>query len=212
MRLVEERLGINTARQSVQQQAIRLRVTRAQVDARSGTCGDGPSLRWPDGETRTGRRHQKLSTFPKAKALITQLSGLTGLIYPSLEYRTATINVCDVAVPRFADPLATAKRRAVDRPCGATNACRGGRHRRALDIVEPPMVSPMVANLTYGEETPRKRSDDARMRQGAKNSPSTPRVLREDLRRPDAAPRQNNRSARETLAEAAREQRFASRP
>jgi hypothetical protein len=83
-RIAQERLGIKSARHSVQQQARRLRVTRARVYQLLETCSDVMAVRWPEGEALVGRLQQKLSKSPSAKAQLAQLQSLITIVYPSL--------------------------------------------------------------------------------------------------------------------------------
>jgi hypothetical protein len=83
-RIAQERLGIKSSHHSVQQQARRLRVTRARVYQLLETCGDVLAVRWPEGEALIGRLDQKLSGFRSAKAQVAQLRRLTAIVYPSL--------------------------------------------------------------------------------------------------------------------------------
>jgi hypothetical protein len=89
-RIAQERLGIKSAQHSVQQQARRLRVTRARVYQLLETCSDVLAVRWPEGESLVGRLDQKLSSFKSAKAQLAQLRSLTAIIYPSLSPATHT--------------------------------------------------------------------------------------------------------------------------
>jgi hypothetical protein len=90
-RILQERLGIKSARHSVQQQARRLRVTRARVYQLLETCSDVIAVRWPEGEALIGRLQQKLSKFPSAKAQLAQLQSLSTIIYPSLAPASHTV-------------------------------------------------------------------------------------------------------------------------
>jgi hypothetical protein len=83
-RIAQERLGIKSSHHSVQQQARRLRVTRARVYQLLETCGDVLAVRWPEGEALIGRLDQKLSGFPSARSQVAQLRRLTAIVYPSL--------------------------------------------------------------------------------------------------------------------------------
>jgi hypothetical protein len=89
-RIAQERLGIKSAQHSVQQQARRLRVTRARVYQLLETCSDVLAVRWPEGEALFGRLDQKLSKFPSAKAQLARLRDLTAIIYPALSTATHT--------------------------------------------------------------------------------------------------------------------------
>jgi hypothetical protein len=82
-RIVQERLGVKSARHSVQQQARRLHVTRARVYQLLETCSDVMAVRWPEGESLVGRLQHKLSKSPGAKPQLAQLQSLTTIIYPS---------------------------------------------------------------------------------------------------------------------------------
>jgi hypothetical protein len=90
-RILQERLGIKSARHSVQQQARRLRVTRARVYQLLETCSDIVAVRWPEGEALIGRLLQKLSTFSSAKAQLAHLQSLSTIIYPSLPPASQTV-------------------------------------------------------------------------------------------------------------------------
>jgi hypothetical protein len=83
-RLVEERLGIKTPPQRVQQQAKRLGVTRARVYQLLETCADVMSVRWPEGEELFARLDRKLAAANAAKPQTQQLRELLDLIYPKV--------------------------------------------------------------------------------------------------------------------------------
>jgi hypothetical protein len=90
-RIAQERLGVKSAQHSVQQQARRLRVTRARVYQLLETCGDVLAVRWPEGEVLFGRLDRKLSSFKSAKAQVAQLRRLTTIVYPSLAPAAQTV-------------------------------------------------------------------------------------------------------------------------
>jgi hypothetical protein len=90
-RIAQERLGLKSASHSVQKQARRLRVTRARVYQLLEMCGDVLSVRWPEGEVLFRRLHEKLSSYPSAKAQAAQLRRLTAIVYPSLAPANHTV-------------------------------------------------------------------------------------------------------------------------
>jgi hypothetical protein len=90
-RIARERLGVKSAQHSVQQQARRLRVTRARVYQLLETCGDVLAVRWPEGEVLFRRLDQTLSGIKGAKSQLAQLRSLTAIIYPALTPTAQTV-------------------------------------------------------------------------------------------------------------------------
>jgi hypothetical protein len=85
VKLVEERLGVKSARQRVQVQAKRLGLTRARIYQLFEMCADIMAVRWPEGEPLFGKLYQKLLMTPDARAQLELLSDLVELIYPTIE-------------------------------------------------------------------------------------------------------------------------------
>jgi hypothetical protein len=85
VKLVEERLGVKSARQRVQVQARRLGLTRARIYQLFEMCADIMAVRWPEGEAAFQKLYQKLATSPDARAQVDSLRDLIELIYPSID-------------------------------------------------------------------------------------------------------------------------------
>ncbi len=82
LKLVEERLGLNTEARSVREQARHLGVTRARVYQLLDDCGKVMSVRWPEGKSLLARLTSHYSPLEQRQGQLRLFFGLCEICFP----------------------------------------------------------------------------------------------------------------------------------